>query len=379
MRKIAVLGATGSIGTQTLDVIKKHPDKFRACLLSASSDAEGLFQLARIHKPDVCSLIKEPESIPDDLKNIQWFFGPTATEDALKASKADDALCAVVGIAGLSAVMCALDACERVLLANKEALVTGGSLVMEKARRLKKLLLPVDSEHSAIFQCLEASNGNAAERIILTCSGGALRLFSKEEIENASVTDVLKHPTWRMGGKITVDCASLMNKGLEVIEAHHLFSMPADKIDVVIHPQSVIHSMVEFSDGACLAQLGQPDMRGPIGYAMGYPERIEYGGKRLDFKTLSSLTFDTPDADRFPCLSYAYEALKHGNGAPVVLNGANEEVVGEFLRGNVKFGEIPRAVRYALDRAKYIEPESIEDVYALDKEARRLARCAFSM
>ena len=250
---------------------------------------------------------------------------------------------------------------------------------MEKARRLKKLLLPVDSEHSAIFQCLEASNGNAAERIILTCSGGALRLFSKEEIENASVSDVLKHPTWRMGGKITVDCASLMNKGLEVIEAHHLFSMPADKIDVVIHPQSVIHSMVEFSDGACLAQLGQPDMRGPIGYAMGYPERIEYGGKRLDFKTLSSLTFDTPDADRFPCLSYAYEALKHGNGAPVVLNGANEEVVGEFLRGNVKFGEIPRAVRYALDRAKYIEPESIEDVYALDKEARRLARCAFSM
>ena len=155
--------------------------------------------------------------------------------------------------------------------------------------------------------------------------------------------------------------------------------MPADKIDVVIHPQSVIHSMVEFEDGACLAQLGQPDMRGPIGYAMGYPERIEYGGKRLDFKTLSSLTFDTPDADRFPCLSYAYEALKHGNGAPVVLNGANEEVVGEFLRGNVKFGEIPRAVRYALDHAKYIEPESIEDVYALDKEARRLARCAFSM
>lgn len=379
MRTVAVLGATGSIGTQTLDVIEKNPDKFRASLLSASSDAEGLFRLARIHKPDVCSLIRQPESIPDDLKNIQWFFGPTATEDALKASKADDALCAVVGIAGLSAVMCALDVCERVLLANKEALVTGGNLVMEKAKKRKKMLLPVDSEHSAIFQCLEAANGNEAERIILTCSGGALRTFSKEEIEHASVTDVLKHPTWRMGGKITVDCASLMNKGLEVIEAHHLFQMPADKIDVVIHPQSVIHSMVEFKDGACLAQLGLPDMRGPIGYAMGYPERISYEGKRLDFKALSSLTFDTPDTERFPCIMYAYEALRCGNGAPVVLNGANEEVVGAFLKGEVKFGEIPRAVRYALDHAVYMQPKSIEEVYALDDQARKLARRALGM
>ncbi len=379
MRRVAVLGATGSIGTQTLDVIEKNPGKFKACVLSASTDAEGLFRLARIHRPDVCSLIREPESIPEDLKNIEWFFGPTATEDALRAGKADDALCAVVGIAGLNAVMCALDVCERVLLANKEALVTGGSLVMEKAKRLNKRLLPVDSEHSAIFQCLEAANGNEALRIILTCSGGALRTFTKENIENASVSDVLKHPTWRMGGKITVDCASLMNKGLEVIEAHHLFSMPADRIDVVIHPQSVIHSMVEFEDGACLAQLGLPDMRGPIGYAMGYPERISYNGKRLDFKTLSALTFDTPDTDRFPCLSYAYEALETGDGAPVVLNGANEEVVGAFLRGQVKFGEIPRAVRYALDHAKYYQPRSIDEVYALDAQARQLARRALGM
>ena len=379
MRKIAVLGATGSIGTQTLDVIEKNPEKFRASALSASTDAEGLFRLARIHKPDVCSLIKEPEAIPDDLKHIQWFFGKNATEEALKASGADDALCAVVGIAGLSAVMCALDVCDRVLLANKEALVTGGSLVMEKAKRLNKLLLPVDSEHSAIFQCLEAANGNEVQRIILTCSGGALRTFTKGEIENASVSDVLKHPTWRMGGKITVDCASLMNKGLEVIEAHHLFNMPADKIDVVIHPQSVIHSMVEFKDGACLAQLGLPDMRGPIGYAMGYPERIEYAGKRLDFKTLSALTFDMPDTERFPCILYAYEALRHGNGASVVLNGANEEVVGEFLKGNVKFGEIPRAVRYALDHAVYRQPQSIDEVYALDSQARSLARQAMTL
>ena len=378
MRRIAVLGATGSIGTQTLDVIEKNPGKFKACVLSANSDKEGLFRLARIHQPEICSLIKEPDEIPDDLKHIQWFFGETATEDALRASNADDALCAVVGIAGLSAVMCALDVCERVLLANKEALVTGGDLVMDKANRLNKRLLPVDSEHSAIFQCLEAANGNEAERIILTCSGGALRLFNKEEIECASVTDVLKHPTWRMGGKITVDCASLMNKGLEVIEAHYLFGMPADKIDVVIHPQSVIHSMVEFKDGACLAQLGLPDMRGPIGYAMGYPERIAYDGKRLDFKTLSSLTFDAPDTERFPCLQYAYEALRRGNGAQVVLNGANEEVVGAFLRGEVSFGAIPRAVLYALEHQNCFAPRTIEDVYALDHEARILARKALS-
>lgn len=378
MRSIAVLGATGSIGTQTLDVILKNPDKFRASVLSVNSDAEGLFRLARIHQPDICSMIREPESIPDDLKHIQWFFGENATEEALKASQSDDALCAVVGIAGLSAVMCALDVCQRVLLANKEALVTGGDLVMDKARRLNKKLLPVDSEHSAIFQCLEAANGNEPERIILTCSGGALRKFKKDEIESASVSDVLKHPTWRMGGKITVDCASLMNKGLEVIEAHHLFGMPCDRIDVVIHPESIIHSMVEFKDGALLAQLGIPDMRGPIGYAMGYPERVQYEGKRLDFKTLSSLTFGMPDNDRFPCLMYAYEALRHGNGAPVVLNGANEEVVGAFLRGEVPFGAIARAVRYALDNARHFAPDSIEDVYALDREARALSRKAFS-
>jgi len=376
MRTIAILGATGSIGTQALDIVRKHPDKFRASALAAYSDAEGLFRLAREFRPDVCALIREPEEIPEDLRDIEWFFGKNATEDMLLASKADDALCAVVGIAGLTSVMLALDVCERVLLANKEALVTGGDLVMEKAKRLNKQLLPVDSEHSAIFQCLRAAMGNAPERIILTCSGGALRAFSKEQIENASVSDVLKHPTWNMGGKITTDCASLMNKGLEVIEAHHLFQMPAEKIDVVIHPQSVIHSMVEFSDGACLAQLGAPDMRGPIGYAMGDPERIDFGGVRLNFAKIGTLTFAEPDTERFPCLSYAYEALKTGGSMPVTLNGANEEAVGAFMKGEVKFGAISRAVRYALDHAQAIQLHDVEEVFEKDREARMLARRA---
>ena len=372
MRTIAVLGATGSIGTQTLDVVRQYPDLFKADALAAHSDAQGLFALAREFRPAHCALVKETE-IPEDLKHIDWHFGETAASEMLLSARTDDALCAVVGIAGLSTVLTALDTCQRVLLANKEALVTGGNLVMEKAKRLRRQLLPVDSEHSAIFQCLKASEGNPARRIILTCSGGALRTKAKEEIENASVSDVLAHPTWRMGSKITVDCASLMNKGLEIIEAHYLFGMPLNKIDVVIHPQSVIHSMVEFEDGAVLAQLGNPDMRGPISYAMGHPARIDYHGKRLDFTALSGLTFETPDTERFPCLNMAREALKTGGTAPVILNGANEIAVSAFLKGQIRFGLIPEIVKGALDICPVTAVSSPEDVYAADALARKTA------
>lgn len=378
MRNIAILGATGSIGTQALDIVRRYPDRFRACVLAANSDSEGLFRLAREFRPDVCALVKEPDEIPDDLKKIEWIFGPDAAERSLDATRADDALCAVVGIAGLGAVLKALDACDRVLLANKEALVTGGDLVTAKAARLKKPILPVDSEHSAIFQCLRASMGNRPSRIILTCSGGALRAFERDKIENATVADVLRHPTWKMGAKITVDCASLVNKGLEVIEAHHLFNMPAEKIDVVIHPQSVIHSMVEFEDGAILAQLGAPDMRGPISYAMGDPDRLDYGGKRLNFAELGSLSFSAPDGERFPCLGYAIEALKAGGTAPVTLNGANEEAVAAFLSGKIRFGQIAFAIRKALDAAQPLAVRNVEDVYTADREARLLAKKALS-
>ena len=372
-RTIAILGATGSIGTQALDIARRHPDHFLPVCLTARSSAEKLFALVREFRPAVAALDIEPEYIPEDVKFCQWFFGEGSSARALAAANADDALCAIVGIAGLDAVWTALDCCERVLLANKEALVTGGNLVMEKAKRLNKLMLPVDSEHSAIYQCLQAANGNPARRIILTASGGALRDMPIEKLYNATREDVLRHPTWVMGEKITVDCATMLNKGLEVIEAHYLFDMPVDQIDVVVHPQSVIHSMVEFGDGAVLAQLGSPDMRGPIGYAMGYPERVEYDGRRLDFAALSQLTFRSPDMDRYRCLQLAIDAIKAGGTAPVILNGANEAAVEWFLRSRIPFGRISEIVAEVLNSAPMGGIDSIADVYAADAYARRAA------
>jgi 1-deoxy-D-xylulose-5-phosphate reductoisomerase len=370
-RTIAILGATGSIGTQALDIVRRRPDRFSAALLSAHSSSEKLFELVREFRPPVAALELEPKQVPADLRFCQFFFGPDSSARALAASRAQDALCAVVGIAGLRAVWTALDECERVLLANKEALVTAGRLVMDKARRLGKPILPVDSEHSAIFQCLEGAGGNPVSRIILTASGGALRDFTKERMARATVADVLNHPVWNMGGKITVDCATMLNKGLEVIEARHLFDAP--KIDVVVHRQSVIHSMVEFEDGAALAQLGNPDMRGPIGYAMGYPSRIPYGAAPLNFAKIGALTFEAPDLDKYPLLARAYEAIQAGGSAPVVLNGANEAAVARFLRGEIPFGGIAQIVSRALDAVPVCPISSLDDVFFADAEARRAA------
>ena len=373
MRTIAILGATGSIGTQALDIVRRYPDRFRAECLTADRSAEKLFDLVREFRPRCAALRAEPELLPEDVRFCEWFFGPDSTVRALTASGAQDALCAIVGIAGLDAVWRALDVCQRVLLANKEALVTGGDLVTAKAAERGVPLLPVDSEHSAIFQCLQARQGNPVRRLLLTASGGALRSWKKEDMYRATVRDVLAHPTWNMGGKITVDCASMVNKGLEVIEAHHLFAMPAEKIDVVVHPQSVVHSMIEFEDGAVLAHLGMPDMRGPIGYAMGYPERMPYGARPLDFTALAHLDFAAPDLDRFPCLGMAVEALKAGGSAPVILNGANEAAVGAFLREQIPFGRIPEVIDAALQAVPRGEIRSIEDVYLADAAARRAA------
>ncbi|HIS03097.1 MAG TPA: 1-deoxy-D-xylulose-5-phosphate reductoisomerase [Candidatus Pullichristensenella avicola] len=373
-RKIAILGATGSIGTQALDIARRYPERFEVVCLTAHSSADKLFELVREFRPRVAALETEPAWIPEDVRFCEWVFGRDSSARALEFSGADDALCAVVGIAGLRNVWTALACCERVLLANKEALVTGGELVMARAREMRRTLLPVDSEHSAIFQCLRAREGNPVRRLVLTASGGALRDRTAKEIENASVEDVLRHPTWRMGAKITVDCATMLNKGLEVIEAHHLFGMDAENIRVVVHPESVVHSMVEFQDGAILAQLGRADMRGPIGYAMGFPERLPYGGEPLSLTEVGSLTFRAPDDARFPCLSMAYEALRAGANAPVVFNGANEAAVGEFLGGRVRFGEIARCVRAALDGVARREIRSLDDVFACDLEARAFAR-----
>ena len=372
-KTIAILGATGSIGTQALDLVRRYPDRFSAACLTANSSSEKLFALVREFRPQAAGMVHEPEAIPEDLRFCQWFFGPDCSVEVLKAVKPDAALCAITGIAGLDAVWTALDVCKQVLLANKEALVTGGDLVMEKARKLNKPLLPVDSEHSAIFQCLQAAQGNPVRSLLLTASGGALRNWPKEKIDSARVEDVLRHPTWNMGRKITVDCASMVNKGLEIIEAHHLFQMPVERIQVVVHPQSIIHSMVEFEDGAVLAQLGNPDMRGPIGYAMAYPERLSYEAKRLSFAEIANLSFAAPDLTRFPALGYAIEALKAGGAMPIVFNGANEEAVAAFLDGRIPFGRIPEILRDALDRVPQRSVKCIADVYQTDADARACA------
>ena len=372
-RSIAILGATGSIGTQALDLVRRYPDRFEATCLVAGRSAEKLFDLVREFRPKVAALAVEPKELPDDVKFCQWIFGEDCPVRALEAARPDDALCAIVGIAGLDAAWTALDVCSRVLLANKEALVTGGALVMDRAARLGKPLLPVDSEHSAIFQCLQARADNPVRRLHLTASGGALRDWPKEKMAATTVRDVLAHPTWRMGGKITVDCATMVNKGLEVIEARWLFDMPPERINVVVHPQSVIHSMIEFEDGAVLAQLGRPDMRGPIGYAMGYPERLPYGAEPLDFAALSKLDFAAPDMERFPGLALARAALEEGGSAPVILNGANEAAVAAFLEERIPFGRIAEIIAETMNACPRFAIDEIGDVHAADAQARAVA------
>lgn len=373
MRKIALLGSTGSIGTQALDVAARHADRFQIIALTANTNAEKLFAQARQFHPRMCGLVREPESIPDDLKHIDWVFGPECLKAAATLPEADDVLVSVVGFAGLPAVMDALGAGKRVLLANKEALVAGGALVTEAARKAGKPLLPVDSEHSAIFQCLRARDTNAPSRILLTASGGPFRTWRAEEIENATVEQALHHPNWSMGRKITIDSASMMNKALEIIEARWLFDMPPEKIDVLIHPQSIVHSMIEFADGGVLAQLGVPDMRLPILYAMAFPDRLETGAKPLDLAQIGSLTFEAPDRAKFPGMFLAYDALRAGGAACAMLNAANEVAVGAFLSGRIPFGRIWQLNRDTLEAAGDQPADSVEAVFAADALARRVA------
>lgn len=373
MRKIALLGSTGSIGTQALDVAARHADRFQIIALTANTNAEKLFAQARQFHPRMCGLVREPESIPDDLKHIDWVFGPECLKAAATLAEADDVLVSVVGFAGLPAVMDALGADKRVLLANKEALVAGGALVTEAARKAGKPLLPVDSEHSAIFQCLRARDTNAPSRILLTASGGPFRTWRAEEIENATVEQALHHPNWSMGRKITIDSASMMNKALEIIEARWLFDMPPEKIDVLIHPQSIVHSMIEFADGGVLAQLGVPDMRLPILYAMAFPDRLETGAKPLDLAQIGSLTFEAPDRAKFPGMFLAYDALRAGGAACAMLNAANEVTVGAFLSGRIPFGRIWQLNRDTLEAAGDQPADSVEAVFVADALARRVA------
>lgn len=373
MTRIAILGSTGSIGTQALDICRRHPERFRVAALTARSSREKLFEQVREFRPEMAGLAEDDiplNEIPEDLRFCRWMSGAEALKAAAAEVPADQVLVSIVGIAGLKSVLDALEAGRQVLLANKEALVTGGHLVMDLAKRMGKPILPVDSEHSAIFQCLQAASGNPAEKILLTASGGPFRTWDRERIERATPREALKHPNWSMGAKITVDSASMFNKGLEIIEARWLFDMPEDRIRVVIHPESIVHSAIVFRDGAVLAQLGMPDMRVPIGYAMTYPERVETGVPAPDLAAIGRLTFEEPDTEKFPATELAREALRAGGAACTVLNGANEAAVAAFLREEIPFGEIARRVENALERLAGLPADSIGDIMEADRRAR---------
>ena len=375
MRSIAILGSTGSIGTQALDLCRRHPDRYRVTALTARGSREKLFEQVREFRPEIAGLTEgfDPAEIPEDLKFCRFISGKEALHAAAAETEAEMVLVSIVGIAGLQGVMDALEAGKQVLLANKEALVTGGHLVTELARGTGKPLLPVDSEHSAIFQCLQAGGENKAEKILLTASGGPFRTWEKDRIRKATKAEALKHPNWSMGAKITVDSASMFNKGLEIMEARWLFDMPEDRIEVLVHPQSIVHSAVVYKDGAVLAQLGEPDMRVPIGYAMAYPERIETGVSAPDLTALGSLTFEKPDEEKFPALRLARECLRAGGAACTVFNGANEEAVAAFLREEISFGEITERVERALEKLAGLPADCIEDIWHADRLARDVA------
>ena len=379
-RSIAVLGSTGSIGTQTLDVVRLHPELFRVSALTAYGSREKLFEQVREFRPEMAGLVCPipMEEIPADLRSVRWVMGEEALHIAAAEIESDMVLVSIVGIAGLQSVMDALGADRQVLLANKEALVTGGHLVMKAAADIGKPILPVDSEHSAIFQCLQGAGANKPVRLLLTASGGPFRTWDRERIEKATVAEALNHPNWAMGAKITVDSASMFNQALEIIEARWLFDMQPEDIQVVVHPQSIIHSAVEFEDGAVIAQLGVPDMRVPIAYAMTYPARIPTGSKRLNLFDVAQLTFEPGDPVRFPALRLAAQSLKRGGADCTVLNGANEEANAAFRAGRITFGDITRLVEGALDKLTGLPADTLEQIFEADRLSRVYVREALN-
>ena len=381
IRRLAILGSTGSIGTQALDVAARHADRFAVVALTAHGSAEKLFAQVRRFRPALAGLADSRFSladVPEDLRFCRWVFGPEALTEAATCPEADMVLVSVVGMCGLTSVLTALEHGKQVLLANKEALVAGGRLVMQAAQRAgENALLPVDSEHSAIFQCLRGAQGNPYTKIYLTCSGGPFRTWDKNAIDRATREQALKHPTWTMGQKITVDSATLFNKALEMIEARYLFDADPEQIQVLVHPQSVVHSAVGFADGAVIAQLGTPDMRLPILYAMAYPDRLPTGGEPLDFFTLNGLTFERSDPVRFPSLRLAAECLATGGAACCVLNAANEVAVQRFLQlesGNpMTVGRIYAVVEETLQRVGSLPADTLSQVLEADRLARETA------
>lgn len=370
MKNISILGSTGSIGTQTLEIAEINKD-INVVALCANSNVELIEKQIRQFKPQYAAMMDENAAKELAVKvadlPVKVMSGLEGVCACATAPEADTVVTAVVGVIGLVPTIEAINAGKTIALANKETLVAGGSIVMPLAKEKGVKILPVDSEHSAIFQCIANSHVKPS-KILLTASGGAFFGKSKEEIENAKAEDALKHPNWDMGAKITIDSASLMNKGLEVIEATWLFDMPADDIEVIVQRQSIIHSMVEFEDNSVIAQLSAPDMRLPISYALTYPERKFCKTEKLDFFKLANLTFDRPDTDTFRCLALAYKAARAGGSMPAVMNAANEEAVRLFLKGKIKFGDISRMVEGEMDAHKLIYNPKLDDILAINRE-----------
>ena len=376
-RGIAVLGSTGSIGTQALDVIREQRDALHVEVLSAHNNADLLVKQALEFKPNVVVIGNEGKwkVVNDALFDlgIKVYSGAEALEQVVETDGIDMVLTAMVGAAGLKPTMRAIQAGKHIALANKETLVVAGELVMAAARKRGVDIHPVDSEHSAIYQCLAGEFHNPIEKVILTASGGPFRGRDLASLERVTKADALKHPNWDMGAKITIDSASLMNKGLEVIEAKWLFDVDPDQIDVVVHPQSIVHSCVQFTDGSIKAQLGLPDMKLPIQYALTYPRRLTNAFPRFSFMDYPELTFEQPDTKTFRNLALAFDALRTGGNAPAVLNAANEIAVARFLRDELTFLDLPRVVEHALERVTLMSKPSLDDLVASDAEARRVA------
>ena len=373
---LAVLGATGSIGASTLDVVAAHAQRYRVFALTAHASADALLELCRVHQPRyaVLSGVEEDARLSRQFRDlhVELLFGSAALEQIVTDPGCDAVMAGIVGAAGLASTLAATRAGKRVLLANKEALVMAGPLVMRAARESGAKLLPVDSEHNAVFQCL--SDVRSVRRIMLTASGGPFRGMPLDKLDSVTPDQACAHPNWVMGRKISVDSATMMNKGLEVIEARWLFDVEAERIEVVIHPQSIVHSLVEYVDGSVIAQLSNPDMRVPIAHALAYPERIASGARPLDLAGMQNLSFERPDHQRFPCLPLAYAALRAGGTAPAALNAANEVAVEAFLAGRLPFTAIPRVIEGTLEAVGSSQAVNLETVMHMDAVARRKAR-----
>nr|WP_090887815.1 1-deoxy-D-xylulose-5-phosphate reductoisomerase [Evansella caseinilytica] len=378
MRKISVLGSTGSIGTQTLDVVRSHPGEFQITALSFGRNADvGLKQIHEFHPAIVCV---QSKAIADSIRQqlplgTKLVYGEDGLIEVAVHEQSELLVNAVMGSIGLKPTIAAIESGKDIAIANKETLVMAGQIVTELAEKSGTELIPVDSEHSAIYQCLHGNVDSEVQRLIITASGGSFRNRTREELVGVTVEDALKHPNWQMGAKITIDSATMMNKGLEVIEARWLFDIAYEKIDVILHKESIIHSMVEYIDGSVLAHLGTPDMRVPIQYALSKPERLDLpGGKRLNLLEIGSLHFEQLDTDRFRCLALAYEAGKTGGTAPAVLNAANEVAVAAFLQGEISFLKIDELVEEALTAHQTVQSPSLEEIIAADEETREKVR-----